>query len=84
MEIMELCEPCLVKYARCVGMSEVLRGYVRFIFNRMESKLEVIVVKESGSVRVVSKPLCSNLFDCNWVIKVSIETKNSSPPLCAI
>jgi hypothetical protein len=30
---------------------------VRFVFNRMEGKLEVVVLKESRSVRVVSKPL---------------------------
>jgi hypothetical protein len=56
MEIMELCEPCLVKYVRCVGMSEVLREYVRFVFNRTEGKLELGVLKESGSVRMVPKP----------------------------
>jgi hypothetical protein len=61
-------------------LSEV---HVRFIFNRMEGKLEVVVLKESGSVRMISKPLCSNLFDCNWAIEVSIETKSSSPPLRA-
>jgi hypothetical protein len=58
---------------------------VRFVFNRTEGKLEVVVLKESGSVRMVFKPLCSNLFDCKWAIEVSIETKSSSsPPLCAI
>jgi hypothetical protein len=57
---------------------------VRIVFNRTEVKLEVVVLKESGSVRMVSKPLCSNLFDCNWAIEVSIETKSSSPPLSAI
>jgi hypothetical protein len=56
MEIMELCEPCLVKYVRCVGMSEVLREYVRFVFNRTEGKLELGVLKKSGSVRMVPKP----------------------------
>jgi hypothetical protein len=37
-------------------MSEVLREYVRFVFNRTEGKLEVGVLKESGSVRMVPKP----------------------------
>jgi hypothetical protein len=64
--------------------TEVLRDHVRFVFNRMEGKLEVVVLTESGSVRVVPKPLCSNLFDCNWAIEVSIETKSSSPPSCAM
>jgi hypothetical protein len=57
---------------------------VRFVFNRMEGKLEVEVLKEYESVRMVSKPLCSNLFNCNWAIGVSVETKSSSPPLRAI
>jgi hypothetical protein len=60
-----------------------LRDHVRIVFNRTKSKLEVVVLKESGSVRMVSKPLCSNLFDCKWAIEVSIETKSSSPPLSA-
>jgi hypothetical protein len=50
----------------------------------MEGKLEVIVLKEYGSVRMVPKTLCSNLFDCNWAIGVNIEIKSSRPPLCAI
>jgi hypothetical protein len=53
-------------------------------FNRTEGKLEIEVLKESESVRMVSKPLCSNLFECNWAIEISIETKSSSPPLRAI
>jgi hypothetical protein len=57
---------------------------VRFVFNRMEGKLKVVVLKESEFVRVISKPLCSNLFDCKWAIEISIETKSSSPPLRAI
>jgi hypothetical protein len=81
---MELCEPCLVKYVRCIRMPEVLRDHVRFTFNRTEGKLEVVVLKESGSVRMVPKPLWSNLFDCKWAIEVSIEIKSISPPLCAI
>jgi hypothetical protein len=60
-----------------------LREHVRIVFNRMERKLEVVVLKESGSVRVVSKPLCSKLLDCNWTIGVDIETTSSSPPLSA-
>jgi hypothetical protein len=60
-----------------------LERYVRLVFYRMEGKLEVAILKESGSVRMISKPLCSNLFDCNWAIEVSIETKSSSPPLRA-
>jgi hypothetical protein len=64
-------------------MPEVLSDQVRFDFNRMEGKPVVAVLKESEFVRVVSKPHCSNLFDCNWAIEVSIETKSSSPPLCA-
>jgi hypothetical protein len=57
---------------------------VRIVFNRTKGKLEVVVLKEYGSIRVVPKPLCSNLFECNWAIEVSIETKSSSPPLRAI
>jgi hypothetical protein len=37
-------------------MPEVLRDHVRFVFNRREGKLEVEVLKESESVRMVSKP----------------------------
>jgi hypothetical protein len=37
-------------------MPEVLRDHVRFDFNRTEGKLEVEVLKESKSVRMVSKP----------------------------
>jgi hypothetical protein len=50
-------------------MPEVLRDHVRFVFNRMEGKQEIVVLKEYESVRMVSKPLCSNLFDCNWAIE---------------
>jgi hypothetical protein len=57
---------------------------VRFVFNRTEGKLKVDVLKESKSVRMVPKPLCSNLFGFNWTIGVDIETKSSSPPLRAI
>jgi hypothetical protein len=65
-------------------MPEVLNDQVRFVFNRTEGKLEVIILKEYESVRMVSKPLYSNLFDCNWAIEVSFETKSSSPPLRAL
>jgi hypothetical protein len=81
---MELGEPFLVKHVRCIGMPKVLSDHVRIIFNRAEVKLEVVILKEYESVRMVSKPLCSNLFDCNWTIGVGIETKSSSPPLRAI
>jgi hypothetical protein len=65
-------------------MPEVLSDHERFVFNRMEGKQEIVVLKEYESVRMNSKPLGSNLFDCNWAIEVSIETKSSSPPLHAI
>jgi hypothetical protein len=64
--------------------TEVLRDHVRFVFNRTEGKQEIVVLKENESIRMVSKPLYSNLFDCNRAIEVSVETKSSSPPLCAI
>jgi hypothetical protein len=64
-------------------MPEVSRDLVRFAFNRTEGKLEVVILKEYESVRMVSKPLCLNLFDCKWAIEVSLETKSSSPPLSA-
>jgi hypothetical protein len=60
-----------------------LSDHVRIVFNRTEGKLEVTILKEYESVRMVSKPLCSNLFDCNRAIEVSIETKSSRPPLSA-
>jgi hypothetical protein len=37
-------------------MPEVLSDQVRFDFNRMEGKLEVAILKEYESVRMVSKP----------------------------
>jgi hypothetical protein len=64
-------------------MPEVLSDQVRFNFSRMEGKLEVAILKEYESVRMVSKPLCSNLFVRNWANGVNIETKSSNPPLCA-
>jgi hypothetical protein len=69
---------------QCIGLHEVLRDLVRFVFKRTEGKLEEVVLKEYGSVRMNSKPLCSNLLDCNWAIEISFDTKSSSPPLCAI
>jgi hypothetical protein len=65
MEVMKMSEPCLVKYVRCIGMPEVWRDHVRFVFNRTEGKLKVVVLKEFESVRMIPKTLCSNLFDCN-------------------
>jgi hypothetical protein len=65
-------------------MPEVSRDLVRFAFNRTEGKLEVAILKEYESVRMVSKPLCSNLFVRNWANGVNIEIKSSSPPLSAI
>jgi hypothetical protein len=41
---------------QCIGIHEISRDLVRFVFNRTEGKLEVVVLKESGSVRVVPKP----------------------------
>jgi hypothetical protein len=37
-------------------MPEVSRDHVRFDFNRTKGKLEVEVLKESESVRMVPKP----------------------------
>jgi hypothetical protein len=68
---------------QCSWMHEILRDHVRFIFNRTEGKQEIVVLKEYESVSMVSKPLCSNLFNCNWAIEVSFETKSSSPSLSA-
>jgi hypothetical protein len=65
-------------------MPEGLRDLVRFAFNRTEGKLEVEVLMDNRSTTTIPKPLCSNLFDCKWAIGVNIETKRSSPPLCAI
>jgi hypothetical protein len=42
---------------QCSRIHEVLRDQVRFIFNRTEGKLEVVVLKETGSVRMVSKSI---------------------------
>jgi hypothetical protein len=40
---------------QCIGIHEVSRDLVRFVFNRTEGKLEVVVLKESGSVRMIPK-----------------------------
>jgi hypothetical protein len=61
-----------------------LRDLVRFVFNRTEGKLEVVVLMDNKSTTTIPEPHCSNLFDCNWAIEVSIETKRSNPPICAI
>jgi hypothetical protein len=53
---MDLGEPLLVKCLRGIVMPEVLWDHVRLVLNRMEGKLEVVVLKESGSVRMISKP----------------------------
>jgi hypothetical protein len=53
---MELGEPFVVKFVWGIGKPEVLRKHVRFVFNRTEGKLKVVVLKESGSVRMISKP----------------------------
>jgi hypothetical protein len=63
-------------------MPEVLREHV-IVFNKTEVKLEVVVLDEYRSVRMVPKPFCSNLFGCNWTTRVNIEIKSSSPPLSA-
>jgi hypothetical protein len=81
---MELCQPCLEKYVWGIRMPGVLRVHVRFVYNRMEGKLDVVILKEYESVRMVPKTLCSNIFDCNWTIGVNFETKSSSPPLSTI
>jgi hypothetical protein len=54
---------------QCIGIHKVSRDHVRFVFNRTEGKQEIVVLKEYESVRVISKPLCSNLFDYNWAIE---------------
>jgi hypothetical protein len=41
---------------QCIGIHEVLRDYVRFVFHRTKGKQEIVVLKEYESVRIVSKP----------------------------
>jgi hypothetical protein len=40
---------------QCIGIHEVLRDHVRFVFNRTEGKLEVAILKEYESVRMIPK-----------------------------
>jgi hypothetical protein len=49
---------------QCIGIHEVSRDLVRFVFNRTEGKLEVEVLMDDRSTAIISKTLCSNLFDC--------------------
>jgi hypothetical protein len=42
---------------QCIGIHGVSRDPVRFVFNRTEGKLIVVVLKESEFVRVIPKPL---------------------------
>jgi hypothetical protein len=42
-------------------MPEVLRDHVRFVFNRTEGKLEVEVLKEFGSDRMIPNPLLKSI-----------------------
>jgi hypothetical protein len=59
---------------QCIGIHEVLRDLVRFVFNRTKGKLEVVLLMDNRSTTTIPKPLCSNLFDCKGAIEVSIET----------
>jgi hypothetical protein len=68
---------------QCIGIHDVSRDLVRFVFNRTEGKLEVVVLMDNRSTTTIPKSLCSNLFDCDWTIGVNIEIKSSSPPLSA-
>jgi hypothetical protein len=55
-KFMELGESFLVKYLQDIGMPEVLWDHVRLVFNSMEGKLEVVSLKEFGSVRMIPNP----------------------------
>jgi hypothetical protein len=68
---------------QCLGIHDISRDHVRFVFNRTEGKPEVEVLMDNRSIATIFKPLCSNLFDCKWAIGVNIELKSSGPPLCA-
>jgi hypothetical protein len=46
-------------------MPEVLSDQVRFDFNRMEGKLEVVILKEYESVRMVPKPFAQTYSIAN-------------------
>jgi hypothetical protein len=41
---------------QCIGIHEDSRDLVRFVFNRTEGKLEVVVLKKFGSVRMIPNP----------------------------
>jgi hypothetical protein len=41
---------------QCIGMLEALRDHVRFVFNRMVVKLEVVVLMDNRSTTTISKP----------------------------
>jgi hypothetical protein len=53
---MELWEPCLVKYVWGIGMPKALSDQVRFVFNRMEGKLEVEVLMDNRSTAIIPQP----------------------------
>jgi hypothetical protein len=40
---------------QCKEMLVVLRDHVKFVFNRTEGKLELVVLKEFGSIRMIPK-----------------------------
>jgi hypothetical protein len=40
---------------QCIGIHEVLRDIVRFIFNRTKGKLEVVVPMDNRSTTTISK-----------------------------
>jgi hypothetical protein len=54
---------------QCIGIHEVLRDRVRFVFNRMEGKLEVEFLKESEFVRMVSKPFVQTYSIANGQLR---------------
>jgi hypothetical protein len=41
---------------QCIGIHVVSRDLVIFVFNRTEGKLEVVVLKKFGSVRMIPYP----------------------------
>jgi hypothetical protein len=41
---------------QCIGIHEVLRDLVRFVFNRTEGKLEVEVLMDNRSTAMIPKP----------------------------
>jgi hypothetical protein len=40
---------------QCIGIHEVLRDIVRFVFNRTKGKLEVVVPMDNRSTTTISK-----------------------------